>query len=563
MSQQIQHYQTSFTVKGGEFDAGIKLYAAQMCIYNWIKGKESDRFRKMNRDVASSFLLTKGNFYRRAEYSSRHSWCKTNHCVLDGSRAWAVEYTHRDSESWDLFWITEIGLKCYQETNDLVVSVKVSYKYSTEMALAGALPKPCLSVPKCVKMMLEDPFDDCELTSGGIPIKAGLKNACVVNDMSLATRIAEYVRSPDRKLAVVILVGTTNDVLKEADCLSRNLFGKGLVFVIPCNELRNPFRGHRLNINDCLVLPPFAIHSVELEKRLKHNLGKRDSWEACRDELLRAWLGVHPVYESGSVSCLDDIDYWNRRQSYSRLLEKIRGSISVEEYESVKEQLCEVTGLFDLSEQDNKKLKSEKQELTKKNENLELQNMQLEDDKKSLIDQHKNELLGQGEKYKGMLRKRGESRELPRELPLCVDALKIWAASFENLVIAEKAWDGMKRRTQADMVKVAWDMLWCLNYPVFAFYGGDVKGVPGEYITGETGYEFSSNESSTTKSRKEWVAQRTVVINGRSFECFKHLKDGVGASTAMRVYFDYDAETAKIIVAHIGEHLTTKATART
>lgn len=52
-------------------------------------------------------------------------------------------------------------------------------------------------------------------------------------------------------------------------------------------------------------------------------------------------------------------------------------------------------------------------------------------------------------------------------------------------------------------------------------------------------------------------------MDGRPIECFKHLKDGVGASTAMRVYFEYDPESAKIVVAHIGEHLTTKATSRT
>jgi len=279
--------------------------------------------------------------------------------------------------------------------------------------------------------------------------------------------------------------------------------------------------------------------------------------------ILKAWMAVHSINEQGAVVTLSDISTMVRREQLQKLEKELKKSFSVEQYESVVGQLHEISGLFEISEAVNKELVTEKKELQGRNDVLELQKMQLEDDKKAMEEQHKSELAGQGEMYRGMLRKRSEIRDVPRDLPLTVGALKIWAVSFENLIIADKAWEGMRHRNREEQVKTAWDMLWCLNYPVHQFYNGNITAVPSEYIVNNTGYEFSSNESDTTKNRKEWASQRTAVIDRRSIECYKHLKDGVGAGTAMRVYFEYDAETAKIVVAHIGEHLTTKATART
>ena len=555
MSQQIQHYQTSFVVKGGKLTGEYKLYQAQYLVGEWIKDIEKRRYLKRRRDKQSSFLI-KGDFTHRAYYSSRYSWCKTNYCVTDGSKAWVVEYTHRDSDFWNVFWVSEIGLQSFEADGSLVVNVKITYKVSTEVELSGRPYRPGIAIPNVVLGLIET-FDDCQFFSGGRDVSAEIKSTVWIKDASLANEISKYISSPDRKLAVVLLGGESPNVKKEADFLRKNLFGKALVYIVSFNlDVRKAFGRFRMNFDECYFLPTFRVLDKDVEYNLHYNVANEKIANEHHDVILRAWLGAHPIYEKGAVSSLADIQTLIRKQQLIKFEEKLKGRVSAEEYAKIQSELREVSGLFELSVQEVAELKS-------KNEDLEFQNMQWEDNTKTLIDLHKSELLGQSEKYKGMLRKRGESRALPRELPLSIDALKIWAQSFDNLIVVDKAWEGMRRRTQEDMVRTAWDMLWCLNYPVFRFYDGGIGGVPGDYIAAETGYEFSSNESETTKSRKEWVAQRTATVDGRPIECFKHLKNGVGASTAMRAYFEYDPELAWIVVAHIGEHLTTKATSRT
>ena len=70
-----------------------------------------------------------------------------------------------------------------------------------------------------------------------------------------------------------------------------------------------------------------------------------------------------------------------------------------------------------------------------------------------------------------------------------------------------------------------------------------------EYAAGESGGLEASNLGKL----------RTFIYNGKEVKAFRHLRIGVAndRSHTIRVYFAWDAEEEKIIIAYCGEHLPT------
>jgi len=561
MSQRIRHYQTSFVVSGGNPDID-KLYQAQYLVGEWVKGIEGSRYAKMRRNRSASFLI-KGDFTHRAEYKSRYSWCKTNYYVSEDSCAWAMEYTHRDTEKFNVFWVSEIGLRFFNDTKNLIVSVKISYEISTEFGLVGEEFCPSVSIPKCVLGILET-FDDCKFSSGDQDVTEGLRSPVSVANVDHAKKVAAYINSNDRKLAVVVLSGECPEVRKTAEYFCKNFFGKALVYIVSYDiAVRKALVHVKTEYGFGMFIPPFAVHDEKLPQKLWFKASLHPESEIEYGSILRGWLGVHQIFECGAVQDLEGVVYWIRRHELEKFRNALKNSVSKEKFEELNTSFSELNALFGLSEQENKELRNEKKALKAEKKQLKDDKEMLKLEKEELKDQHKAEIYSIKQHHQGELRRRLESRDLPRELPLTIASLRTWAGWFEHLIIPDKAWEGMTSRSREEFVKTAWDMLWCLENVVFAFYDGEETGEPGRIIEERTGYKFSSHESGTTESRGEWARERTVEIGGKKYECFKHLKKRDGAANAMRVYFDYSPELARIVVVHIGEHLTTKGTART
>lgn len=74
----------------------------------------------------------------------------------------------------------------------------------------------------------------------------------------------------------------------------------------------------------------------------------------------------------------------------------------------------------------------------------------------------------------------------------------------------------------------------------------------------QDGFTAARNESSETMRR--YRKEHTFAgPNGLKWECAKHLKIGAhgGAEKVLRIYFCEDADTRKIVIGHVGEHLPT------
>lgn len=560
MSQIIRHYQTSFVVDNDKQTAANKLYQAQRVIGEWVKAHERERFARLKRDKTSSFLID-GNFTHRAHYKSKYSWCKTDYCLEEDSTAWAIQYTHRDNKIRDVFWVSDIGLRAFNESGRLVVNVQISYKVSTEHALTGEPYEPSVSIPWCVEALLKR-FKGSRFFSGEQDVTEGIGRAITINDVDQASRIISYVESEDRKLAVVLLHGETKDTHEEADYLSKNLFGKALVYIVPYKvEIKKVLARFRLEFNECLFVPNFRVHK-DLGRKLRYFVTNQKALEKTHQILLHSWLGYHPINERGAVSDVENVQLLIRRRKFFKLAELIQKSVPAAEYEKMKTQLKDMSGLFELSEAEKKELEEKAGQLEDRVGELEIQNLDLQIKKDELEDKHAAEVYNIKATQESLMRKSAENVcVLPREYPGSFSALKAFAPFYKHLAFAEKAWDPALAYRNFKDFEIAWKMLHDLDQKLWEIVFVKRGDIEHEFES-STVFEYAKGEGAQTTNNARLVQMRRFEFEGKQYEMWPHLKYGNKPGKQLRIHFAFDNDRQRIIVGYIGEHMD-NATTRT
>ena len=554
MSQLIQHYQTSFVIQNDTQSWDNKLYQAQFLIGEWIKSHELGRFRKMKRDKRASFKID-SNFTHRASYASCHSWCKTDYCREEDSLAWAVQYTHRDSDIDDVFWVSDIGLRAFAETERLLVSVKICYKLHTEFALTGQRFEPKVSIPNCVEGLIET-FKGSRFFSGDEDISEGIGKAITISTKEKAESVLSYIFSSNRKLAVVLLHGESPDVHKEANYLSKNLFAKALVYIVPYKVTINKvFARLKIEFNESLFIPPFFVHDQELRKKLRYFVTAKDVVEKRHQIILKSWLGVHPINERGAVPDIDNIKVLIRRRQFFKFQDIIKQSVPADRFEQLNAELKDMSGLFELSEAEKRQLESRVGELEERNLNLEIAKQDLED-------AHATEVYNIKATHDALDRKSVDAAiQLPREYPDSFEALRRFAPFYRHLVFAEDAWNPAMKYHNFKDFNIAWGMLHDLDkllWDVVFVKRGDIARA----VNDNTIYEYASGEGKQTANDSRLAKMRKFEFEGKEYEMWAHLKYGNKPGKQLRIYFAIDHEKRRIIVGYIGEHMD-NATTRT
>lgn len=551
MARTVQHYQTSFTMTAREGQVA-KLYRdIQYVIYSWIVDKE----KKMWPYGARCIVRAK-DFFQKVECKQAHSFVKTITYVSPDKSTWAMRYQHDHSVIDSIAWSTEIGVRADFATGKIVFSMLLTRRTHAEVILddpsRDVFPP---SVPTCLREMLK--LDSLEgISMRGIQIPMSGSGVMHVHDTKDIDCLLEIIRNPERKFVVVLVMGASESCKKESNRIARGIAGKSLVALVDYNQhVVRSLAPYKTNFEEVRVLLPFrkAETMRSLSRHPKYSILSEGA-----DEMRKRLIE--------SQCCYAEVAERNALWRYEDVAGLIRESCSRKRVEQVSTRLAneistnaDVRELFDAAMEDSAKVST----LTEENKNL-------KDDIEALktkIDEIKNDcnskLFNCQQRYFGEARRKHDRATMPRELPTTLSALKKWSTQFANLKIAAKAWDGMCSRRGEDFVMIAWDMLWCLDNVVHQVYGESISGNPKDLIEERTGYSFSSTESDTTKGNEDWVRERTVVVEDKTYQCFKHLKKGIGAASAMRLYFEYDPNIAKIIVAHIGDHLSTKRTSHT
>ena len=567
MSQLIQHYQTSFSiVRARERGGNDMLYQAQFLIGEWVKKHESKRFRGAGRNPEVSFRID-GSFRKRTEYKSKYSWLKTDYCIMSKSTAWAMEYTHRDAEEMNVYWVSEIGLRYFGNSNKLVVSVKISYKLSTEYALTGRNFLPDVSIPWCVAGLIET-FDDCRFYSGDRDITLCIGKPVFVTNDEILNDLETLLPSSDRKLAIVLLCGDSQQLKDEAVFFAKNMFAKALVYVVPYQMSNPKFRSfikrYGMVFQECRFVPPFTVYGRTLQDSLKYRVNIKDVANKRRATILKAWLGIHPVNENGGVPDVANVQLLLRRELYAKVVQSMKQYVPKENFEKIKLELDEVSGLFLLSEEENKKTREEKKRLADRVDELEFKKEELEEEKKEIKSKHATEIFNIQMKQQGVARKTLTNLNvLPREYPDTLIGLKAFERFYGNLLFAVSAWTSAEEySSRFEDVRIAWEMLYDLDQVLWQLIFSDVSINVAKEFNSNSRFEYAAGEGRMTTRDNELAATRKFEYQGKTYEMWKHLKYSNRTGKQLRIYFDIDHEKRKLIVGHIGDHLD-NATTRT
>lgn len=560
MSQLIQHYQTGLSiVKNQETEEVDMLYQVQFLIGEWVKAKEGKRFRAHKRNPETSFCID-GAFIKRAEYKSKYSWLKTDYCIMSNSTAWAMEYTHRDDKEKNIFWVSEIGLRYFNDSFKLVISVKISYKLSTEYVLTGKNYSPDISIPWCVAGLIET-FKGCNFFSGSHDITKGIGKPIHATNNEILKEIGNVICARDRKLGIVLLCGDSELLMQEAAFLSNNMFAKALVYVVPYNmgnaQIRMLINRCGLNFGECLFIPPFIVHDNELQKRLTYKVDASKSSEDRRKIILRAWLGIHPVNEMGMVSDITNIQLLLRRELYGKVVRSMEEFVPNEKFEEIKRELDDVSGLFELSEEERKRLEEKVGE-------LEYRNVELEETNETIKKDHKTEIYNMQMQQQGAARKASlRTDALPREYPSELVKLKAFENFYGNLLFSDSAWKSAEEYSKRfDEVGIAWEMLHDLNHILWGLiFDGRSTDIVKEFNS-KSRFEYATGEGRMTNRNGELASQRKFNCLNQGYEMWKHVKYSNRGGKQLRIYFDIDQLKRKLVIGHIGDHLD-NATTRT
>lgn len=560
MSQLIQHYQTGLSiVKSQETGESDMLYQAQFLIGEWVKAKEGKRFRAHKRNPQTSFCID-GAFIKRAEYKSKYSWLKTDYCIMSNSTAWAMEYTHRDDKEKNIFWVSQIGLRYFNDSFKLVISVKISYKLSTEYVLTGKNYSPDISIPWCVAGLIET-FEGCNFFSGSHDITKEIGKPIHATNNEILKEIGNVIGARDRKLGIVLLCGDSELLMQEAAFLSKNMFAKALVYVVPYNmgnaQIRRLINRCGLNFGECLFIPPFIVYDNELQKRLIYKVDASESSEERRKIILRAWLGIHPVNEMGMVSDITNVQLLLRRELYGKVVRSMEEFVPNEKFEEIKRELDDVTGLFELSEDERKRLEEKVGE-------LEYRNVELAETNETIKKDHKTEIYNMQMQQQGAARKAPlQTDALPREYPSELVKLKAFENFYGNLLFSDSAWKSAEEYSKRfDEVGIAWEMLHDLNHILWGLiFDGRSTDIVKEFKS-KSRFEYATGEGRMTKRNGELTSQRKFNCLNQGYEMWKHVKYSNRGGKQLRIYFDIDQLKRKLVIGHIGDHLD-NATTRT
>ena len=283
MNKTFPHYQTAFSIGAFDGPAEPVFAKAQDILRRWVLRKENARIHRFGNKAYG--FAPDVRFDTTSEGRSWVSSYRTDSGDIGGARAWAMEYTHRDSDIEGLSWINEATLRVADEGRRIAVRIAIDRSVSPELFQREDVRMPDPATPQCVRRLF-DSIEGVRLLSGGVDITPPqgrlLRIAETEDDVR---RLADDLRSPTRELPFLLLVGASADPSNFAESLAHDLLGKAVVCNVPNRPaLLEPLRAFKAGFGQCRILFPF--HRFGPRLRAHPLLPFATNAEA---EALRAW----------------------------------------------------------------------------------------------------------------------------------------------------------------------------------------------------------------------------------------------------------------------------------
>ena len=539
-------YKTEFNIlapKGQD-----ALWSVVLKIRGWIADKARRSSYRFPCDNATWTSLKNGA-RAKAEgadvemYSSLH--------IEEGVYTWACRF----AENVDLKdgsaprqWLTEVGFKgrsLEEGTFSLVLS------YSDRAGFIGPLQAvPGRSIPKLVDYLLKDDALDC--TVSGINVKSGPVEVGSEN----AQEMLGIIANTDRGIPVVFASpGTLGQPLVDPHELHRALgpnalvcYATGLQAAEAMNSLLKPLR---------LACFGGAVRVYATQPRVDEPLDHarhrfvaasaiREHGEDYVVDMLRRAL-AQDVHFWQSMLRVDDVKHLNRESVRERRIAELKRRFqdeALEEMLSAEEATEALKQESDLAREENSQLREEVHNLRARCQSYEAA-------------------------FAGASASDGEGRlaeivRAARRLPPATaeeTARRAVAAFPDRIDFTERGWDSCGEcRTDSAVLWAAIHDMCTILHPLYA--GSESVDMAREFNSRST-FSLARGEGRMTRKSPKTMASRKDVYQGRDIFIEPHVKSSTGNQkdpSFVRIYFDWDEASGKLVVGDCGGHLENHST---
>ena len=562
MAKVDQRYQSSFTLHA-KAGMGSELFSEiRGILHRWVESSEKEYYGN------SGCIVPQTDFFNSCQIeSTRRGLSRVDtiiHYPDDLGEAWCMHYVHTANCS-GVDWVTDCGIRHLKNTDDIVFSVMLTTATNATYRLKSDEAKNWeVTVPRFVREVVRHNLVESVSISGvTIPLAASLPEERQreefvkpwmnwVKTESEAQTVVEIIKNPRRRFSVVLMMGESALAKEEVRELATKLCGKSYICLVSANwRVANIFKEYHIAFDHVrVILPYYTNKQGGLSRHPVYRLSNDASHKTDRDRIIESQTGYVTLFEDGAIYQKKDVIALNHFSSYRKKSAEFQKAV-----ESSRVSQTDAREMLSYAESIQKDYEEEKSRA----DDLE---RRLNEWKSKCLEQEEDcrqQLAAQKAAFDGRLRQRNAIFSLPQRFPKRVQDLKEWTKALTNLEISEGALEGMSSLDKLDKVDLAWNMLWHLNTTMHKIIFEEEGQDPRKAFKERSGYDYTANENEDVK--KKWPEGHKAVVNGKEFMCWRHIKRGNDNNQLIRIYFEFDYESNRIVISWIGRHLRTNLSA--
>lgn len=546
------HYQTCLHIKSNKIHGNV-MEKVKRIIFSWLKNKEKYAPDLRENDAWDKFSY-KCYFPQMLETRSE---VKTETCKSDDFVAWAMRYSHKDSNrSSRRKWHVDIGLR--DIGNEVIFYCGISYS-KMRHELSPVSPPPNPSVPNFVKELINKNEDLIVSPDDTFKMPFSSKLFFIKNQKEIEILVS-IIKNNERVVPVIVFNGSSSESVYEASDMAAKLTGKAQIFIIESNK----------------ELARVLENSLEYEYRIPH-LHLKVFFPFCNDanSYTHRYYDIYDEnYDENKNGIIFNLlsNYEVRPKNSIRSIEDIRREITLVKLKKLSNELAKGKKAEDITAEDIKEfeelISSYQEDWENEKRKLEGTIQQHESTERNLKDQVAN-LQSKVDVLQSLSDNGNEIREkanFVENLSRYPDSLNRVLNFFEKahgrkMIFTESAIKSAREYDNFKDFDKAWDMLYAMATHLYNMKFEGSKNIDFEAVFKErSGYDLAMTEGRNTKRDTRLMNLRKVKHDGKVYDITKHVKFGNKGNKILRIHFDFDEELKKIIIGHVGPHLDNAST---
>lgn len=520
-------------------------------VFDWLKNKEPDDFKAEHYE----------DFKRRLDLKLTTTKAKvmTDHCHNHDTILWSMRYEHRDSEyKGKRFWYVDVGIKV--EDDELILSTITSFGYN-QNDVSAELPTPTATVPNFIRrIMADESLGEKYIINKGNVLRP---TPIVIESSKKASAIAGLITKSDRMYCWVIINGSDHECNENARFFSDELNGKCQVIQIKGTDAENEFA---YQLPDALKVwpghvriffPPSNGH-LPSERQRWFNI-KDEGFDSARRTIVNGLLRNLPAYDRAAIKTISDVRNATRLLQVSRQTEQLFKSLTKEEtskFEPLIKKAEELQELLALAETER-----DEQRITA-NQFAELYDLKETEVGELKLKINHLEPLARAVQIKAYAANALESQfGMPENLAeLVVLFEKLYG---DKVIFTKEAHNEARKYAEFNALPIAWKMLSSLAFTLRNMRFVEKDGMHGEWnkrFELLTGFELAISEGKQTKADPSLMRLRRIVHEGTEYNIEPHIKYGSREPKIMRIYYDFEPATRRVLIGYIGPHMKNYST---